>query len=110
MFFSWFFLSTVILIIALLFFQVFYYKSSYENEKKTTIILKANLKEAEINIKKYQMQFQRSMGNIDITQAEMNKLKNNLKTFKSKNSQFRIESDRLKHKIKELETKIEALL
>jgi cell division protein FtsB len=40
----------------------------------------------------------------------MNKLKNDIKAVKARNSQYKIENEQLKRKIKELENKIEALL
>ena len=40
----------------------------------------------------------------------MGKLRNDVKTFKARNSQYRIENERTRNKIKELESKIEALL
>ena len=110
MFFDWVFLTTVIGIIGFLLFKMFYYKNLYEKEIKNNSTLKATLKEAEILIKKYQVQLQRALGNIDILSEEMQKLRNDVKTFKARNSQYRIENERIRNKIKELENKIEALL
>ena len=110
MFFDWLFLTVVITVVGLLFFKVFYYKNLYENERKSNFVLKSTLKEAEVLIKKYQIQLQRSLGNIDILNDEMGKLRNDVKTFKARNSQYRIENERTRNKIKELESKIEALL
>jgi hypothetical protein len=55
-----------------------YYKNLYEKEIKNNSTLKATLKEAEILIKKYQVQLQRALGNIDILSEEMQKLTKNL--------------------------------
>jgi peptidoglycan hydrolase CwlO-like protein len=109
-FLNWFFLTTFILSIGVLTFKMYYYKNLYEKENEHKKILKSTLQEAEILIKKYQIQLQRSLGNLDILNEEMNKLKNDIKAVKSRNSQYRIENDQLKRKIKELENKIEALL
>ena len=109
-FLNWLFLTTFILSVGVLAFKMFYYKNLYEKEAEHKKILKATLNEAEILIKKYQIQLQRSLGNIEILNEEMNKLKNDIKAVKSRNSQYRIENDQLKRKIKELENKIEALL
>ena len=68
------------------------------------------LQEAEVLIRKYQIQLQRSLGNVDILTDELNKLRNELKILKQRNSKHRIEVDRLNNKIKELESRIEALL
>jgi len=89
---------------------MYYYKNLYEKEAEYKKILKATLEEAEILIKKYQIQLQRSLGNLDILNEEMNKLKNDIKAVKARNSQYKIENEQLKRKIKELENKIEALL
>jgi len=109
-FLNWFFLTTFILSIGVLTFKMYYYKNLYEKENEYKKILKSTLAEAEILIKKYQIQLQRSLGNLDVLNEEMNKLKNDIKAVKSRNSQYRIENDQLKRKIKELENKIEALL
>jgi len=109
-FLNWFFLTSFILSVGVLTFKMYYYKNLYEKENEHKKILKSTLSEAEILIKKYQIQLQRSLGNLDILNEEMNKLKNDIKAVKSRNSQYRIENEQLKRKIKELENKIEALL
>jgi len=53
---------------------------------------------------------QRSLGNVDILTDELNKLRNELKVLKQRNSQHRSETDRLKSKISDLEGRIDALL
>jgi len=73
-------------------------------------MMKLTLQEAEILIRKYQIQLQRALGNVDILSEELNKLRNELKILKQRNSKHRIEVDRLNNKIKELESRIEALL
>ncbi len=72
--------------------------------------MKLTLKEAEILIRKYQIQLQRSLGNVDILTDELNKLRNELKVLKQRNSQHRNETDKLKNKIHDLEGRIDALL
>jgi len=109
-FLNWFVLTSFLLITGILVFKMYYYKNLHEKESEHKQILKATLEEAEILIKKYQIQLQRSIGNLDILNEEMNKLKNDIKAVKSRNSQYKIENEQLKRKIKELENKIEALL
>jgi len=109
-FLNWFFLTGSILTIGVLTFKMYYYKNLYEKEEEHKKVLKATLTEAEILIKKYQIQLQRSLGNLSILNEELDKLKADIKAIKSRNSQYRIENDQLKRKIKELENKIEALL
>jgi peptidoglycan hydrolase CwlO-like protein len=109
-FLNWLVLTSFLLIVGTLLFKMYYYKNLYEKESEYKKILKATLEEAEILIKKYQIQLQRSLGNLDILNDEMNKLKNDIKAVKARNSQYKIENEQLKRKIKELENKIEALL
>ncbi|MDD7323529.1 MAG: hypothetical protein SOU37_04710, partial [Campylobacter lanienae] len=53
---------------------------------------------------------QRSLGNIDILTDELNKIKGDVTNLRTRNSQYRLENDKLNQHIKELEGKIEALL
>ena len=89
---------------------MFYYKHLWQNTDVKKKQLKEAIVEAEILIKKYQIQLQRSLGNLELLDDEVNKLKNDLKAVKNRNSQLRVENDQLKRKIRELENKIEALL
>ena len=91
-------------------FKMYYYKHLWEKQDESASVLSDNLEEAELLIKKYQIQLQRSLGNLSLLEEEINKLKNDLKAVKSRNAQYRIENEQLKKKIKELENKIEALL
>ena len=90
--------------------MVFYYRTLLNKEKKSNIIIKETLGDAEVVIRKYQIQLQRSLGNIDILSDELNKIKNDLKSLRTRNSQYRMENEKLRQHIKDLESKIEALL
>ncbi|NOX16333.1 MAG: hypothetical protein GXP61_10005 [Epsilonproteobacteria bacterium] len=90
--------------------MVFYFRTLLKKEKKGNIIIKQTLGDAEIVIRKYQIQLQRSLGNIDILSDELGKIKNDLKSLRTRNSQYRMDSEKLRQRIKELEGKIEALL
>ncbi|WP_331774020.1 hypothetical protein [Sulfurospirillum sp. 1612] len=90
--------------------MVFYYKTLLKKEKQGSVFIKETLGDAEVVIRKYQVQLQRSLGNMDILSDELSKVKNDLKSLRARNSQYRMESDKLRDKIKELESKIEALL
>lgn len=90
--------------------KTFFYKSVAEKEQRNSASMKLTLQEAEILIQKHQLQLQRALGNIEILAQEMNSLKNEVKTLKQRNSQYRIETDKYKSRIKDLEQKIEALL
>ena len=89
---------------------MFYYKHLHDKTVSERDQLKEALSEAEILIKKYQIQLQRSLGNMGLLDEEVSKLKADLKAIKSRNSQLRVENEQLKRRIRELENKIEALL
>ncbi|EAB5336454.1 hypothetical protein EBJ05_06930, partial [Campylobacter jejuni] len=78
--------------------------------KTSKDFIKNNLDDTEIVIRKLQIQLQRSLGNIDILTEELNKIKADLTSLRTRNSQYRLENDKLRQRIKELEAKIEALL
>jgi len=110
MFFEWSLLSFITLVSIFLFVKMFYFKNITYKEQKSNDLMKLTLQEAEILIRKYQIQLQRSLGNVDILTDELNKLRNELKVLKQRNSSHRSETDRLKTKIKDLEGRIDALL
>jgi len=89
---------------------MYYYKYIYEKVFAEKSQLKTALRDAEVLIKKYQIQLQRSLGNLELLDNELNKIKNDLKAVKNRNSQLRVENERLNRRIRELENKIEALL
>jgi septal ring factor EnvC (AmiA/AmiB activator) len=110
MFFEWVISTILVSASVYLLVMLFYYKSLLKKEQKSKNIVKNTLEEAEIVIRKYQIQLQRALGNIDILSDELSKVKNDIKSIRSRNSQYRLENEKLRQKIKELETKIEALL
>ena len=108
--FNGIFLTIVIVVILFLVFKMYYYKHLWEKAEAKRKQLRNNLLDAEILIKKYQIQLQRSLGNLELLDDEVAKFKNDLKSVKSRNAQMRSENEQLKRKIRELENKIEALL
>jgi len=110
MFFQWSLLTLLAILSIFLFIKMFYFKSITQREKKSNDLMKMTLQEAEILIRKYQIQLQRALGNVDILSEELNKLKNEMKVLKQRNSKHRQEVERLNNKIKALESRIEALL
>lgn len=90
--------------------MVFYFRTLLNKEKAGSKTIKNTLGDAEIIIRKYQVQLQRALGNIDILSDELNKIKGDTKSLRARNSQYRMENDKLRGRIKELEGKIEALL
>jgi len=110
MFWEWSLLTIVSLLSVYLFVKMFYFKSITNKEQRSNDLMKLTLREAEILIRKYQLQLQRALGNIDILSEELTKLRNELKVLKQRNSKHRQETDRLNAKIKALERRIDALL
>ena len=110
LFTQWLFLTTFILFVLFIVVKTFFYKSVAQKEEKNSAIMKLTLQEAEILIRKLQLQRQRALGNIDILTDEITTLRNEVKALKQRNSQYRVETEKYKSKIKDLEQKIEALL
>ncbi len=107
---SWMVLTALISLCLYLLVMVFYFKTLLNKERQSNLSVKNTLNDAEIIIRKYQVQLQRALGNIDILSDELKKVKNDLKSLRTRNAQYRIENDKLHERIKELEAKIEALL
>ena len=110
MFLDWVFCTFFICCSLYLIVMVFYYKTLLKKERSMRDFVKNNLDDTEIIIRKLQVQLQRSLGNIDILTDELNKMKGDVTGLRTRNSQYRIENDKLRARIKELEGKIEALL
>jgi peptidoglycan hydrolase CwlO-like protein len=110
MFFEWVLTTVLVSLCVYLTVMVFYYKTLLKKEKLSNAVVKNTLGDAEIVIRKYQVQLQRALGNIDILSDELNKIRGDTKSLRTRNSQYRVESDKLRQRIKELEGKIEALL
>ena len=110
MFWEWSLLTILSVLSIFLSVKMYYYKSITNKEQRSNEMMKLTLQEAEILIRKYQIQLQRALGNVDILSEELTKLRNELKVLKVRNSKHRQETDRLNAKIKALESRIDALL
>lgn len=110
MFGSWVIYTILISIVVYLMVILKYRQSLYKKEKKITIQQETSIKDAKLLIGKYRTQLQRSIGNTDVLTEELNLVKNELKSLRSKNSQQKIENDHLQRKIKDLDERIEALV
>jgi peptidoglycan hydrolase CwlO-like protein len=110
MFWEWSLLTVLSLLSVFLFVKMYYFKSITNREQRSNDLMKLTLQEAEILIRKYQIQLQRALGNVDILSEELTKLRNELKVLKSRNTKHRQETDKLNGKIKALEGRIDALL
>lgn len=107
---EWLFTTALVCVCIYLVVMVFYFKTLLKKERSTKDFMKNNLQDTEIVIRKLQIQLQRSLGNIDILTEELNKTKNDVTSLRTRNSQYRLENDKLRGRIRELEGKIEALL
>jgi len=107
---EWSLLTFMTLLSIFLFVKMYYYKNITIKNDKSAVSMKETIEEAEILIRKYQIQLQRALGNIDIVTEELTKLREELKSIKRRNSTHRAENDQLRNKIKDLESKIDALL
>lgn len=107
---QWFFITGFIIFVLYMVIRTFYYRSIAQREEKNSANMKLTLQDAEILIRKHQVQLQRALGDIDILTQELTALKGDIRSLKQKNSQYKIETDRYKARIKELEQKIESLL
>lgn len=107
---DWLITSILVGIVLYLITMTYYYKALLQKEKKNNSITKESIKDAEVVIRKYQVQLQRALGNIDILSDELGKTKADMKALRQRTSQFRIDNDKLRDRIRELESKIEALI
>ncbi len=110
MFGEWIIYSGLIFTIIYLIIMLNYNKALYKREQNTNKIKKANIEDSKLMIRKYRVQLQRAIGDIDILTEELNKVRNDIKTLRARNSQSKLENDHLMQKIKELEDRIEALI
>ncbi len=110
MFASWIFYTLFIFAIIFLIVKLYYIKSLYQKELKVSNKQKEAIKDAQLLIRKYRTQLQRSIGNIDILTEELNAVRNDIKSLRAKNSQTRLEKTQLSQKVKELEERIDALI
>ena len=107
---EWSLVTFSLLLVIFVVVKMFYFRNLTLKEQRNNDVMKLTLKEAEVLIRKYQIQLQRALGNIDILNEQMNKLRREIKALKQRNSQYRIENEKLKKRIKELESRIEALI
>jgi len=110
MFADWFLYTLFVFVILYLLIMLNYYKTLYRRELSLNQIKKSNIDESKLIIRKYRLQLQRAIGNIDILTEELNKVRNDIKSLRAKNSQTRLEKTQLSQKVKELEERIDALI
>jgi len=108
MFWEWSLLTTLTILSIYLFVKMFYFKSITNKEQRSNELMKITLQEAEKLIRKYKIQLQRALGNVDILSEELTKLRNELKVLKNRNTRHRQDTDRRNGKIKALEGRIDA--
>ena len=109
MFFEWSILTVTSIASIFLFLQVLFLKHLVENEQNGTKVMRTTLREAETLIRKYQVQLQRSLGNVDLITSEMIAIKSDLKGVKQSHSSLKFEKKRLEDEMAILQNKIDAL-
>ena len=97
---DWLILTFLICICIYLVVMVFYFKTLLKKERSTKDFMRDNLQDTEVVIRKLQVQLQRSLGNIDILTEELSKVKNDANALRTRNSQYRMENDKLRQRIR----------
>jgi hypothetical protein len=97
MFFDWIGYTVLIFIIVYLLIMLNYNKALYKREMEESKKRKGNVDDSKLMIRKYRVQLQRSIGNIDILTEELKKVRNDMKTLRGRNSQNKLEFDQLRH-------------
>jgi len=101
---------TIVTVIAIvLYLQVLFYKNLVEKEQNEAKTMRTILKEAEVLIRKYQVQLQRSLGNVDLTTNELMSLKGDIKTMKQSHIILKRDKRKLETEMESLKNKIDAL-
>jgi len=110
MFADWIIYTVFIFVIIYLVIMINYIRSLYKKEKLTVSKKDQNIEDLKVLVKKYRVQLQRAIGDIDVLTDELASARNDLKNMRAKNSHQRLEIDQLMAKVKDLEDKIEALI
>jgi peptidoglycan hydrolase CwlO-like protein len=89
---------------------ILYYRNVITQEKNKVKGLKLTLGEAEILIKKYQIQLQKVLGSVDNFYSELSDARNDLKTIKARYAHLKSEDTKNRKNIEKLESKINSLM
>ncbi len=106
---KWLLISLNIVFILYLMVLVFYYRNINNREQSKTNTMQYTLEEAELIIRKYQLQLHKAIGNVDMLNEELDNAKIESQALKGRYNNIRKESDENKVKIMKLESKIDAL-
>jgi hypothetical protein len=106
---EWSLLTIVTVIAIVLYLQVLFYKNLVKKEQNEAKMMRGILKEAEVLIRKYQIQLQRSLGNVDLMTSEMMTLKGDIKTMKQSHIILKRDKRKLEMEMEALKNKIDAL-
>jgi len=109
MFVEWSLLTVLSIISVFLYLQVLFLKNVVEKDLSETKVMKTTLREAETLIRKYQVQLQRSLGNVDLMTSEMVTIKGDLNGVKRSHRTLKLEKKRLEGEVENLQNKIDAL-
>ena len=81
MFFEWSLVTFSLQLVIFVLVKMFYFRNLTIKEQRNNDVMKLTLKEAEVLIRKYQIQLQRALGNIDILNEQMHNLRREIKTI-----------------------------
>ena len=83
MFLQWLLVSLNIIVVLYLMVLVFYYRNINSREQSKTNTMQYTLEEAELVIRKYQLQLHKAIGNVNMLNDELDTAKNGFKNDKS---------------------------
>lgn len=109
MIFQWLLISINVIFILYLLVLVFYYRNLTSKETNNTTAMQYTIEEAELVIRKYQLQLHKSIGNIGILNEELENARTELKQLKNRYNIVRKDNDERKLKVLKLESKLDAL-
>ena len=99
MFFQWLLISLNIIFVLYLMVLVFYYRNINSREQSKTNTMAYTIEEAELVIRKYQLQLHKALGNVNMLNDELDNAKTDLQLLKSRYATLRKEGDDNKVKI-----------
>jgi predicted nuclease with TOPRIM domain len=109
MIWEWSLLTIATVVAIFLYLQVLFYKNLVDQDQKGMRVMRKTLREAETLIRKYQVQLQRSIGNVELVTGEMVSVKNDLKGVRQSHSALKFEKKKLEDEVVALKNRIEAL-
>ena len=110
MFSNWLMVTLNVVMFSYFIILILYYRNLNFKERSRITSMQVTLEEAEILIKKYQIQLQKVLGSVDIINTELEDAKDDLRAIKNRYSQAKAENEHNKILVKKLEAKIDSLM